>query len=271
MPEGHTVHRTALQFGRAFANQPLQIDSPQGRFAAGARLLSGQSLVNSYAVGKQLFLEFADGQTLRIHLGIYGKWRWFELNADAELPEIEGQIRARFWTTAGESTTIAELRGPTACEILNPIEVEQVLERLGADPLRPDPESSQLGRFVAQVGASNRSIGALLMDQRVVSGIGNVYRAELLFRAGLNPHRPGKSMPIEQLEDLWRDAVLLMQDGVTTGVMITRNEHLGRDPGKAERHFVYKREGQPCRNCQTHVVIEILNTRKLYWCPSCQR
>lgn len=273
MPEGHTVHRTANDFNKHFKGKLVAVDSPQGRFSTSASLIDGCRLRHATAVGKQLFLRFDNEQTLRIHLGIYGKWRWIFAVSRGDLPEPKGEIRARFTAEGGGEggVVLAELRGPTACELLGQHEVDGVLARLGADPLAPDPKGLEFERFAAKVTRSSKAIGLLLMDQSVISGIGNVYRAEILFRAGVNPHRPGRDLTREQLAEIWQDAVMLLAVGVKTGVMITRDEHLKRDPGKEHRNFVYKREGQACRVCGHKITIEIAAGRKLYWCTNCQR
>ena len=270
MPEGHTVHRSANEFNRLFAGRPLNLISPQGRFSAGAALVSGQPLEDAKAVGKQLFLHFAGDLTVRIHLGIYGKWQMRELEPDStpasSLPVV-GEVRARFFN----QTAMADLRGPTVCEVLSPAEVDLVLKRLGPDPINPDSRGVESERFISKVLASKSTIGQLLMNQNVVSGIGNVYRAELLFRAGLDPYLPGNNLTHEQVAALWHDAVKLLKVGVKTGFMITRDELFTKRPTKAERNFVYKREGLPCRVCGHEISIAIMATRKLYWCGFCQR
>lgn len=274
MPEGHTVHRTANSFAAEFGGQQVWVDSPQGRFSAGAALISGQKLKKARAIGKQLFLLFDNGLTLRIHLGIYGKWNW-RTNIDAKEflnQPVVGEVRARFFT----ETTVAELRGPTVCEILTIDEVKAVEKRLGPDPLNPDnfkrdPRGEQYLRFLNKVQKSAKSIGLLLMDQTVVSGIGNVYRAELLFRAGIDPYTPGTRLSEEQIHSLWKDSVALLKIGVKTGFMITRKELFTKNPSKEDRNFVYKRENQPCRVCETNISIAVEAGRKLYWCPGCQR
>lgn len=278
MPEGHTVHRTANQFNRAFKGQRLRVDSPQGRFAAGAGVLDQQRFIGARAIGKQLFLAFDGGLELRIHLGIYGKWAWHNLTADdfgnIDLPAVRGEVRARFWLEPNDPTAgavLAELRGPTVCEVLASHEIQKVERRLGPDPLNPDPGGAEFERFAGNVSKSAKSIALLLMDQSVISGIGNVYRAEILFRAGINPHTPGRALSGEQVRELWLDSVELLKVGVRAGVMITRDEYLKRDPGKSERNHVYKREGQACRVCGATIAIELLAGRKLYWCPGCQR
>ncbi len=185
-------------------------------------------------------------------------------------PPPVGQVRVRLLTP----TSCADLRGPTACEVLSAGEVDAVMARLGPDPLIDDPAEAE-ERFVAIVRRKPTPIGLLLMDQSVVSGIGNVYRAELLFRAGLNPHTPGRLVPEETVRELWRDWTRLLESGVRIGQMMTMDD---LDAGawqralrdRADRHWVYHRAGLPCRRCGTHIVVEMAAGRKLYWCPSCQ-
>jgi endonuclease-8 len=262
MPEGHTVQRTANEFNEHFQGKKIKVDSPQGRFASEAKLINNRVLVQARAIGKQLFLDFDNGLTCRIHLGIYGKWR-FTSQKDKELP---GQVRARFFT----KEFLADLRGPTVCEVIDSKSVKLVEQRLGPDPTNPDPRKTELARFVYRVSNSKSPIGLLLMNQDVVSGIGNVYRAELLFRAGISPHIPGNELEETAIKALWVDAVKLMKVGVATGFMITRDELAKKNPVKAERNYVYKREGEKCLRCGALVAIEMMNSRKLYWCPGCQ-
>ncbi len=264
MPEGHTVHRTANDFNKLFAGKKVSVDSPQGRFTSDAKLVSGQTLTKAWAVGKQLFLEFGDGVFLRIHLGIYGKWQW---HAVSELPKVVGEVRARFYS----GVTLAELRGPTVCEVIDVTELQHVLKRLGPDPLNPNRGGKESDRFIQKVLASKKTIGELLMDQSVIAGIGNVYRAELLFRANIEPHTPGLRLTQEQVQSLWDDSAKLLKVGVKTSYMITRDEFFTKRPSKADRNWVYKREGEPCRVCGTKVSIELMAGRKLYWCGRCQR
>lgn len=191
--------------------------------------------------------------------------------AVAEFPaEPVGQVRVRLLT----DTAVADVRGPTACEVLQPEEVAAVIARLGPDPLVDDSEAAEQ-RFVDVVQRKPTSIGLLLMDQSVVAGIGNVYRAELLFRAGLNPHTPGKNVPIDVVRALWKDWTHLLRIGVHTGLMLTMDDLSEDDYAKAvasrdDRHWVYHRAGLPCRVCGTNIVVEIAAARKLYWCPRCQ-
>jgi len=308
MPEGHTVHRIARQFARDLVGHRLAVSSPQGRFAAGAALLDGRELLSSAAVGKQLFLTFEGGHVLRVHLGLYGAWdlhgvvsplvEGAEAVASLGAPRVRrsvrigeeeqdrvddvvgddepfppppvGQVRVRL--AAG--STVADLRGPTACEVLDPAATALAVARLGPDPATDDGAGGDV--MVRRLTARGTPVGQLLMDQAVVAGIGNIYRAELLYRARLDPHVPGKRVPAETARALWDDWSVLLADGIRTGVMLTR-EDLDADGRAAAlrdrslRHWVYGRGGEPCRTCGTPVVVEEMAGRKLYWCPTCQR
>ena len=273
MPEGHTVHRTANEFNRLFGDQPLIVESPQGRFAESAKLVSGLRMLEAKAIGKQMFLRFENDLTIRIHLGIYGKWNYHSaanspVDASAgEFPKPVGQVRARF----SHQLAAADLRGPTVCEVITAEEVAVVERRLGPDPLNPNPKNREAERFIERVQRTKTPIGLLLMNQDVIAGIGNVYRAEILFRAGISPHAPGASIAREQLQQIWDDSVKLLKVGVATGFMITRDQLFTKKPSKTDRNFVYKREGLPCRECGTNVSIELMAARKLYWCSTCQK
>lgn len=266
MPEGHSIHRVANNFARSFVGQKITIISPQGRFEAEARLVSGRTLTNSLAVGKQLFLDFDNDLAIRIHLGIYGKWNFYSVPM-SKAPEPWGQVRARF----GSKVASADLRGPTVCEVIDQSQVARIIKRLGPDPLNPDPTGSQALEFIQKIKASKAPIGALLMNQSVISGIGNVYRAELLYRARVNPKLSGSKLSEDQILQIWDDAVQLMKIGVKRGVMLTRDDFLKGRVKVEDRYYVYKRNGLPCRVCNKKVLVEEFFGRKLYFCPNCQR
>lgn len=184
-------------------------------------------------------------------------------------PPPVGAVRVRLLT----ATAVADLRGPTACEVQTAEEVDATIARLGPDPLVDGPAGEDA--FVENVRRRNVAIGQLLMDQEVVAGIGNVYRAELLFRARLDPYRPGKDVPVELLRELWRDWSYLLGVGVETGQMLTMDGLTGDALERAkanrhDRHWVYHRAGQPCRVCGTPIATAEMATRNLYWCPKDQ-
>ncbi|WP_031466030.1 Fpg/Nei family DNA glycosylase [Sciscionella sediminilitoris] len=267
MPEGHTLHRLAKLHQRRYARKPVTVSSPQGRFALEAESIDGMVLQRAEAYGKHLFHRYDDRRIVHVHLGLYGAFTELENPA----PEPVGKVRMRL---TGETHT-TDLRGPTKCELLNVLAVDRMLARLGPDPLRKDakPELAH-----ARIARSKTSIAALLMDQSVLAGVGNVYRAELLFRHGIPPYRPGREIDGELWSVLWADLVALMRDGVRVGRIDTvRPEHDPRVAGRAprkDRHggevYVYRRAGMPCHVCGTSVAMAELAGRNLYWCPSCQ-
>ena len=185
-------------------------------------------------------------------------------------PPVVGQVRLRLMT----DITAADLRGPTACVLQTPEEMLATVAKLGPDPLVGDPVENE-ERFVRAVGKKSTVIALLLMDQSVVSGIGNVYRAEMLYRQRLNPHTPGRDVPEEVVRALWHDWVRLLAIGVETGQMMTMDGLTGADyraamANRDDRHWVYHRAGLPCRVCGTEIALEEIGARKLYWCPRCQ-
>ncbi|TIC80733.1 DNA-formamidopyrimidine glycosylase family protein [Nocardioides sp. GY 10127] len=280
MPEGHTLHRLALDLTDAFAGRTVAASSPQGRFEDGAGLLDGRVLVGADAWGKHLFCSF-EGTELRlhVHLGLYGK---LAIRHADDLPGPVGQVRLRL--VAGPSAdgvlTWADLRGATACELLTPEEHASLVARLGPDPLREDAEPE---RAWDRIGRSRTSIAALLMQQDVVAGIGNVYRAELLFRHRIDPFREGRSLRPGRWSEMWGDLVDLMALGVEKNRIETvRPEHEDAareaarlyEGGRRRRSglsYVYRRADQPCLVCSAKVRTIELAGRNLFWCPRCQR
>lgn len=267
MPEGHTLHRLARLHQRRFAGEPVRVTSPQGRFAAEAERLDGATFVRADAHGKHLFHDYGPAGVVHVHLGLYGAF------SESPLPETPpvGQVRMRLvgrthWT---------DLRGPTRCELLTEPEAEAITARLGPDPLRSDARPELAWQRISR---SRTSIAALLMDQKVLSGVGNVYRAEILFRHGLAPTLAGRDLDEALWKDMWDDLVVLMRRGVRSGRIDTvADEHLPEVTGRAprqDRHggevYVYRRAGMPCLVCGTPVAQSELVGRNLYWCPTCQ-
>ncbi|MDZ8172385.1 Fpg/Nei family DNA glycosylase [Microbacterium xanthum] len=206
----------------------------------------------------------------RVHVRMSEQTTGLGEDDDQWPPPVVGQVRLRLLTDA----VCADLRGPTACALQTGDEMAVTVAKLGPDPLVDDPAAGE-ERFTSVVRRKRTSIGLLLMDQSVVSGIGNVYRAEMLFRARLNPHTPGQDVPEQAVRGLWHDWTRLLAIGVETGQMMTMDD---LDPeqfrramaSRDDRHWVYHRAGLPCRVCGTDIVMEEAAGRKLYWCPRCQ-
>jgi len=271
MPEGHTLHRLARQITEVFGGQQVRVGSPQGRFADSAARLDGAEVRDGETWGKHLFIGFGDDRYIHIHLGLYGAFHVHDLVPDVPAPV--GEVRLRLVRVDGKA--YADLRGATTCALVTEAEREAVVARIGPDPLRPDAVAD---RAWARISRSAAPIGTLLMDQAVVAGVGNVYRAELLFRHRIHPLRPGRTLRSGQWQAMWDDLVVLMGEGVRTGTIDTvRPEHepeaMGRPP-RADDHggevYVYRRTGQPCHVCGRAVSTTVLGGRNLFWCSRCQ-
>ncbi|MGO2035340.1 MAG: Fpg/Nei family DNA glycosylase [Brevibacterium sp.] len=266
MPEGHVIHRLAHDLVDLFAGHRVASSSPQGRFT-GAGLVDGDVLESAEAWGKHLFVGFASTEAqVHIHLGIYGTMRLLPGQ-----PAVVGQVRWRL--SDGETT--ADLRGPNTCALLDPPEVAAVIDRLGPDPLRPEADAQ---KFVDRVLSSRSTIATLLMDQAVIAGTGNIYRAEVLFRLGIDPRTPGRSLGRERAKQIWTDTVELMEVGRARGRIDTvRPEHepeaMGREPRQDDHGgevYVYRRQNQPCLICGAPILTTTVAGRNLFWCPGCQ-
>jgi endonuclease-8 len=171
------------------------------------------------------------------------------------------------------ATHYADLRGAPACELITDAEAAAIHDRLGEDPLRPDADPD---RAWARISRSRAPLATLLMDQSVIAGVGNVYRAEVLFRHGLDPQLPGRDLRRAQWDAMWADLVDLLADGYRSGVIETlRPEHDALSDGPVDvsgkRVYVYRRAGEPCLLCGTRVAHAEHAARNLFWCPKCQR
>ncbi|WP_406000868.1 Fpg/Nei family DNA glycosylase [Streptomyces sp. NBC_00829] len=268
MPEGHTIHRLAADHFERFGGRPVRARSPQGKFSDSAALLDGQVLESTEAHGKHLFLGFAPLGWVHIHLGLFGKVTF----GDAPAPPPTDTVRLRL----ANPTAYVDLRGPTTCSLITDGEKQAIHERLGPDPLRSgdDPATAW-----ARVSRSRTTIAALLMDQKIIAGVGNVYRAEVLFRHGIDPYRAGRDLTHDEWTAIWSDLVELMREGVRNNRIDTvRPEHMpeamGRPP-RVDDHggevYVYRRASLPCHICDGEIRTAGLAARNLFWCPACQR
>ncbi len=261
MPEGHTIHRIAQDHSRDFAGQKLKVSSPQGRFIDGAKLLSGKQLKSVEACGKHLFYRWAGKRTLHIHLGLYGKFRRHKLPA----PEPRGQVRLR---VIGKKHAF-DLNGPNCCELLTSDEVEGIFERLGPDPLRSDADPERVWNRLSR---SRAAIGTLLLNQSVIAGVGNVYRAEALYLLGMNPERAGNTLSRDEFDSLWKTIVDLLKIGKKYNrIIVADPDEVGKPRSKmnrSERLLIYKKEY--CR-CGAKVKWSQLANRNMFACPVCQQ
>jgi endonuclease-8 len=266
MPEGNELHRWAKMHNEIFGGKKVHVEGPQGRFTD-APLLDGRVLRRVIAVGKHLGYDFGKDRMLHVHMGLYGDFT----EGKGALPEVRGALRLRMST----AKDWVELRGPTDCSLYSEEQWQALLARIGPDPLGPDPKGHDAPDAVyAAILKRKTPVGALLMDQTVIGGIGNIYRAEFLFRAGVHPWTPGSATTQKQLQEIWRDAKMLMPEGMVDRRMVTTKPkdrpHARGGALDEECHYVYRRHGRPCFVCGTKILRKEMAGRTVYWCPGCQ-
>ncbi len=292
MPEGNEIHRWAERHTTAFAGKTLRADGPQGRFIDVAAI-DGRRLRTVRAHGKHLGYDFGKDRIVHVHLGLRGDFT----DGTGSLLPVRGALRLRLWNEAAVKKPVArgvslkhawyseddgtndipakklawvELRGPADCTLYSEEDWSQLMVRLGPDPLNGDEPD----KMIAAVVKSRRPIGELLMDQSVAAGIGNIYRAELLFRARLSPFTPGQDVSETILRAIWADAVPLMRAGMVDRRIVTTRPENRTSPqeraDKDEAHYVYRKNGQPCMLCKTKVTKVEMAMRNLFYCQTCQ-
>jgi endonuclease-8 len=292
MPEGNEIHRWAERHYAAFGGRAVGVDGPQGRFTD-SDVIDGRKLLRVMAVGKHLGYDFGKDRILHVHLGLQGDFT----EGSGPLPAVRGALRLRMWNEAAvkkaagpdaskphrwyseddgsdnlapEKIAWVELRGPMDCSIYSQEMWETLLKRLGPDPLNGDGAE----KFVERVKKSKKTIGELLMDQSVAAGVGNIFRAELLYRAKQSPFVAGREVEENTLRSIWKEAGVLMKAAmVDRRIVTTRPKDRPHRKGQAlkeEAHYVYRRQGRPCFVCGTKILTKVMAGRNLFWCPVCQ-
>lgn len=261
MPEGHTLHRLAKDHRRALRGRSVGVSSPQGRFAEAAARLDGRALLGVEAHGKHLFYDFGAGDIVHVHLGLFGKF--FDHPTPAPAPRATVRMRL-----VGPDRTV-DLVGATECALLDPDGRQAILDRLGPDPLRRDADPEQAWEKLRR---RRIPVGQAVMDQTILSGVGNVYRAEVLHVLGVHPLVPANQLSRAQFDELWATLVRWLAQGVKDGVIITVDPvEVGKRRSriaKGEALWVYKQDA--CRRCGGEVRRWDLAGRWAYACERCQ-
>ncbi|HBJ37325.1 MAG TPA: formamidopyrimidine-DNA glycosylase [Planctomycetaceae bacterium] len=260
MPEGHKTHRFAIDHSALFCGCKVHVSSPQGRFSSDAMKVDRQVLANVVAAGKHLFYQFENDLFVHVHLGRYGSFRLGPVPS----PPARGLVRMRI---VNDKATL-DLNGPTQCRVIDTVDRDQVLARLG-----PDPLAGGLAADVWQnVASSKQPIGALLLDQVVIAGIGNIFRAEALFEIGMNPETRGCDLDRKSFDRLWRVLVRMLRTGVKHDqiIAVTAKE-AGKPLEKLDKHQRLRIYGKTtCMRCAGPVAVVKMAARKLYVCHHCQ-
>lgn len=259
------MHRAARLQGKRLNGRTIEAESPQGRFADGAARVNGQRLDDIEARGKHLFYRFESGDVVHVHLGLFGKFRL------QTPPFPDPSPNARLLLSTAEDRV--HLAGPTACALLEPAEATAVMDRLGPDPLVNPADGAD--RMAKALSRRSIPIGKALLDQKVVAGLGNVYRSELLFMAGLDPFTPSNELDRDAVDELWRLSVEELKRGEKSGRIVTVEPDEVGAPSRSklnrdERLYAYKRQGEPCRRCPDPISSADIDGRNIWWCRTCQ-
>ncbi|GAB2980523.1 DNA-formamidopyrimidine glycosylase family protein [Frigoribacterium salinisoli] len=257
MPEGDTVYRAAKNLDAVLRGQVLtRTDFRVPAFATVD--LTGVVVDDVISRGKHLLHHLGD-LTLHTHLKMEGSWHVYKHGTKWRRPTHQARVvlETAEWVTVGFDLGIVELvpRDPE----------DSVTAYLGPDLLGPDWDPAlALERLAAD---PDREIGLALLDQRVMAGVGNVYRAELCFLRGVLPTRPVGEVPdLPKMVDLAHRLIVANKDRV-------ERTTTGRLRGTTD--WVYGRAGKPCLRCGTKVLRgqlgeSELELRDTYWCPHCQ-
>ena len=277
MAEGHAVHGMAGRL-RQLAGQPVRSSSPNGTLDAA--LFDERVVADAQAVGKHLLVSAVDVPlTVHLHLAMDGavSVRRHSRALAGAYPRTEPPVHGNVAWRLLSATHHAEVTDPAVCELLDEDGVLALRARLGPDPLRDDADPDLARRRIQN---SRRAIGVLILDQKVIAGIGNVYRAELLHRARLDPFTPGHDIDDDTFAALWQDALDLMTLGLGAGWIVTDEAQMAaarealvrgeRVPRWPKRYAVYGRAGKPCLVCGATVRAERMGLQRLFWCPGCQ-
>jgi endonuclease-8 len=261
VPEGDTIFRTAASLRTWLGDRELtgaRSTSP----SVPAHVLVGDRVADVEARGKHLLIRFASGRVLHTHMRMTGSWHVYRAGERWKRPAGG----ARVVLEAGDRVAVC-FDAPVVELLAARMEaVHPALQELGPDILREPFDPTEVVRR-ARTRLPGTPVGEILLDQRVVAGIGNVYRSECLFLAGLAPDTPLSVVPGDRLLLAVGEAARLMRANAGPAAGARRDVGLG--PG---RHWVYGRQGRPCRRCGAAVRVARIGrqARTAYWCPSCQ-
>jgi endonuclease-8 len=259
MPEGDTIRRTADALDRWLAGRAITAASSNvARMAAGG--LVGDTVASVDARGKHVLMYFGSQRVVHTHQGMHGAWylhragdRWSRPAGRAKLVlESNERVAVCFGAPTVELLSAAELRH------------HPVLAGLGPDLLDPALDLGEIVRRLRRLPPAT-PIGEVLLDQRVLAGIGNVYRSEVLWDHRIHPLTPVADVEVPQLEGLLRRAAALLRHNAGPG------GSAGRDFGLSGPR-VYRRTGRPCPRCGQLIASGLVGrpARRVYWCPGCQ-
>ncbi|HVL82144.1 MAG TPA: DNA-formamidopyrimidine glycosylase family protein [Actinomycetota bacterium] len=250
MPEGDTIARAARTLDKALRGRTVSALRADG--VPGPAPPAGGSVEGVSSQGKHLLIAFSGGVTLHTHMGMNGSWHLYRPGERWRVPAH----RARIVIATEEIEAVCF--SPMKASFVRP-GTEQV-SHLGPDLSVDEPDLAEAVRRLAAIPGAE--VGVALLDQRVAAGLGNVYRSEVLFLAGVDPFARVGDLPPEALEKLMEIGSRLLRANLTTQRRTTVAEGLA----------VYGRTNRPCIRCGTPVrsARQGSQARTVYWCPVCQ-
>jgi endonuclease-8 len=273
MPEGDTIFRAARTLNRAFAGKKVQ--HFESMLPALNRIhedapVTGRTIENVAARGKHLLMQFSGGLVLRTHMRMNGSWHIYKRGERWQRPRRDMRI-----VIATDDYEAVGFKIPVA-EFLTPREVTRhdELRKLGPDVLSGEFDPAEAVRRVRD--RPSTSIADALLNQRVIAGLGNVYKSEVLFMCGVNPFLSVREITHEKMTEIVATArrVLAVNvlDGVAPMTTYTGFRRTTRRVDPKERLWVYGRARLPCRRCGTPIRVrkQGADARLTYWCPECQ-
>ncbi len=271
MPEGPEIRRAADRVAAAIEGKVAdEVFFAFDRLKAFERELTGRRVAEVTTRGKGMLTRFEGGLAVYTHNQLYG--RWYVMRRD-RLPRTRRQLR--FAVGAGERRAL--LYSASEIEVLNAQAEREhpFLSRLGPDVLSQAPTVDELAARLNEARFRGRQLGALLLDQGFVAGLGNYLRAEILFEARIHPRRRARDCAEEERRRLADRVIALTRRtyrtrGITLAPSRVAELKAAGAPRSAYRFWVYGRGGKPCRVCGRSVTAEPVGGRKCFWCPSCQ-
>ena len=275
MPEGDTIYRAAQSLHRVLSGHPVtrfetayahldrvDVDTP----------IAGRTIEKCESAGKHLLIRFSGELILRTHMRMNGSWHLYRHGERWWRGEHAMRVRidTADWVAVAFNVPVAEFVTPKQLATRDPV------AQLGPDLLGETFDRDEAVRRI--IASGHRAIAQTLLDQRIVAGIGNVYKSEVLFMTGVHPEVPSSAVPLATLEQMMDTARGVLKDNVIDGssprIQTYRNlRQLSASSEHDESLWVYGRRGKPCRKCSTPIEMKKmgLDARSTYWCPRCQR
>jgi endonuclease VIII len=272
MPEGDTIFRAAQALHRALAGQPVaRFESayPKLNRVAEDHPIVGRTVDTVSARGKHLLIAFSGDLVLHTHMRMNGSWHLYRPGVRWQRPAQDMRV-----LVATASVIAVGFNVPIA-ELLSSRDLARhpVLRTLGPDLLSAAFDGAEVIRLMRARG--RETVADVLLDQRVVAGIGNVFKSEILFLAGIEPFTPVAALSdadLERLVGISRNQLKanVLDRSKTLSLAIGRRTTRSLDPNA--KLWVYGRGGKPCRRCGTMIQMRKtgIDARLTYWCSQCQ-